>query len=75
MKIETREVLAVAYVQGATNRPMLTHAVLVDKHGNDVDVMCRRVKFENLAGRFACDPNDPVTCKACVVAVKKAASK
>ncbi len=68
--IETREVLEAAYVRRGL-RPMLSHAVIVDRDRRAMQVLCRRVAFDNLADRNASDPHAPVTCRACLAAIKR----
>jgi hypothetical protein len=72
MKLETRAVLAAAYETGGrritSETSMLTHAVELDSAGEAFRVLCRRVKFDNLADRFALDKHkreSPPTCKTC----------
>lgn len=68
--IESREVLADAYRVTAPAR-MLTHAVVVNRSGEVMAVMCRRVNVDNLADRFAAPPDAPITCKACATALRR----
>lgn len=63
MKIETREVLAGAYVGHA--KRMLSHAVVVDDAGRDIQVLCARVELDNLADCYASDPAAEPTCQIC----------
>jgi hypothetical protein len=61
---ETRAVLAGAYLPGS-RASYLTHAVEVDEHGNELRVLCPRVKLENLADKFASSTTKPPTCTTC----------
>jgi hypothetical protein len=72
-RIETREVLASAYVR--RGQRMLTHAVIADSQMGDIAVMCRRVSIYNLAGRSASDPKAAVTCRSCCAAIERARKK
>jgi len=60
-RIEVRGVLAGAYASQKLDS-LLTHAVEVDEAGNDVRVLCSRVKLENI-----CDLNEGErpTCPVC----------
>lgn len=64
MKIETREVLADAYL-GGSRRTMLSHAVEVDEAGKEIRVLCDRVKLDSLADHYAQDTTRLPTCGAC----------
>jgi hypothetical protein len=64
-RIETREVLAGAYVRGGAKDRMLSHAVEVDANDFAIRVLCHRVQLESLADRYASDPHAPPTCSIC----------
>ena len=66
-RYETRFVLAGAYLFFAEEDTLLAHAVEVDAAGNDVRVLCGRVKLASLADPGATDPGEEPTCKRCVV--------
>lgn len=62
--IETREVLADAYVRRHT--AMLSHAVYVNWDGIALNPLCNRVKVDNIADRnTGIDLRSEPTCKAC----------
>lgn len=64
--IETREVLAAAYLgPNKTRGRMLSHAVVVDSDKRVLGVLCRRVSALSLADRHASDPSAPPTCEYC----------
>jgi hypothetical protein len=65
-RIETREVLAVAYPPRIKDRTFLRHAVVVDESGEAVSVLCRRVALDNLAHETTEDRDSPPTCPQCV---------
>lgn len=62
-RIETREVLAAAYL-GPNKRRMLSHAVKVDFYGGEF-VLCGSVMTSSLADANAGDPTAPPTCPKC----------
>lgn len=63
-RIETREVLAGAYVR--RNTAMFTHAAFVDSDGRVVGPVCDRVKADSLADRYAGNDLDAEpTCRRC----------
>lgn len=70
MRIETRAVLAAAYLGPNKGRyighRMLTHAVEVDDNDHDVRVLCGRVELDSLADRNAGDWRVAPTCESCV---------
>jgi hypothetical protein len=70
-KIESRDVLAGAYLPNARGR-MLSHAVVVDSDCRVIEVLCRRVDVDNLADRNASDPHAEPSCSACQRAKRKA---
>lgn len=49
MRLETREVLAGAYVRDIRDTRLLTHAVEVNERGREIRVLCNRVTFDSLA--------------------------
>lgn len=64
--IETREVLAAAYVGGVTSsRPMVSHAVRVDATGRALEPVCSRVRLDSLAEPDGAVRHIPPTCPAC----------
>lgn len=65
MRVETREVLADAYLGGVRVGNMLSHAVVVDDAGHETEVLCDRVKLDNLADCYASDPAAEPTCQIC----------
>lgn len=73
MPIETREVLAGAYLTGGlAERPMLTHAVVIDQDGRLVRTICRRVQLDSIAdGNSGVDRGSEPTCLVCRRALKK----
>lgn len=71
MPIETRDVLAGAYLHGRRSGSMLRHAVEVDARGEVVRVLCGRVAIDHLADQFASDPKADPTCPRCQSALKK----
>lgn len=64
LAIVTREVLAGAYVSKGL-ASALSHAVEFDASGNEVRVLCGRVKVENLADSYASDESAKPTCATC----------
>lgn len=73
MKIETREVLADAYLgpnkrsrngNGQYSR-MLSHACEIGARGEVVRVLCGRVSRLSMADRFASDVSAAPTCEHC----------
>jgi hypothetical protein len=64
--METRAVLAGAYLRVRSWRSYLTHAVEVNEAGVEVKVLCDRVQLDSLADRCASDPTAPPTCPACL---------
>ncbi len=64
--IETREVLAWAYLRTRKKwQRLLTHAVLMED-GRAVRVLCRRVRLDSIAGSNAGnDVNAEPTCTTC----------
>lgn len=65
LRVESREVLAGAYVSRVSRGEMLVHAVVVSAAGIETRVLCNRVALYNLADPCASDPQAPVTCPAC----------
>ena len=73
MTIETREVLADAYLgpnkrrrnsNGEESR-MLSHACEIDARGEVLRVLCGRVSRLSMADRFASDASAVPTCEHC----------
>lgn len=66
---QTREVLAAAYPDKKLRGPMLTHTVrLIGGGDGDWEVLCRRVKSQNIADSHA-NPKgigQPPTCGMCL---------
>lgn len=73
MMIETREVLADAYIQSRKRGRMLSHAVEVDRDKFAVAVLCQRVDVHSLADRCASDPHAEPSCEACQRALRRLA--
>jgi hypothetical protein len=73
--VETREVLAAAYLGPTTpHGRMLSHAAVVNEDGAVASVLCRRVSVDSLADRGASDPSATPTCDRCRAAIKKRAA-
>jgi hypothetical protein len=67
-RIETREVLASAYLSGRRSHTYLTHSVVADDRGNEIRVLCNRVNLMRVADHLS-NPaglNEPPTCKMCL---------
>lgn len=69
--LETRAVLAGAYL---TVKTVLTHAVEVTTSGDDVRVLCGRVRLESLADPNAGDVTAAPTCALCAKRLVKRSS-
>lgn len=70
MRLETREVLAGAYVHGRDTM-YLTHAVEVNEDGAATRVLCSRVKFDSLADRNSQNEFERGTAPTCPVCFRK----
>lgn len=67
MRVETREVLAGAYLRGRM-ASMLTHAVEIGADGAEARVLCGRVRLDSIAdaGSLGIGGRDePPTCRVC----------
>lgn len=61
--LETRAVLAAAYLPGQTGHRLTHSLVLVDDVPDHT--LCRRITVENLADRFATDVTAAPSCGRC----------
>ena len=68
--IETREVLAAAYLGPNKGRTMLSHAVQLDNIDRPLRVLCGRVSLSSLADHCAQDTTQPPTCRRCLSKLK-----
>jgi hypothetical protein len=80
LRVETREVLADAYPgrdpQARPERRMLTHAAVVNADGLALEVFCRRVDVNSLAGvASGVDRHSVPTCRVCAAALRKLRKK
>lgn len=71
MPIQTREVLAAAYLGPNKGRTMLSHAVEVSAEGAIIQVLCGRVSELSIADEYAQDITKAPTCKPCQAKLKK----
>jgi len=62
--IQTRAVLAAAYKSKKLDS-CLTHSVLVDDSGNELSILCGKVKLDNLADMYSTDIDAAPTCIHC----------
>lgn len=71
MRLETREVLAAAYLGPNKGRTMLSHSVEIGERGSIIRVLCDRVSPLSIADHYAQDTTLPPTCKTCLSRSKK----
>ena len=70
MRVETREVLAGAYVTRRIRRTMLSHSVEVDDHGVERRVLCR-VRLDSIADAGGLDVGGRQTRPTCPVCLRR----
>jgi hypothetical protein len=68
--IQTRAVMAAAYKNKKLDS-CLTHSVVLDEEGNDLKVLCGKVKIDNLADMYSEDHTAAPTCKICAAKLAK----
>jgi hypothetical protein len=71
VKLETREVLAAAYLGPNKGRTMLTHSVEIGERGSVIRALCRRVSPLSIADHHAQDTTLEPTCPNCRSKKKK----
>lgn len=69
--LETREVLAAAYLGPNKGRTMLSHSVECSDDGMVIRVLCDRVSRLSIADRYAQDIAAEPTCRHCRSRKKK----